>query len=559
MRTLAFLTAAAIGTFGVAQSPLLHQAGLSNNTGNVGGAVYFNLTVKPGTNVTITQVDMNTNTAVGTVGTATLYMGPPTWVGANANAGLWTAVATGPITAAAVDTPTPCIFNTPITLCPGTYGMTWVPTGTNNRYTNGTGSNTTWQNNELIFAGGGASNSPFLLPLFSPRIANVSFHYTTGAPASQCLNVAAWSTYGAGCYKFSRTFYESMGSTATNQDLAGTDIVCAPAAGGYVVTQRNPGTAQFPAGTGAITQTLALTDDSAVVYGPLTNPVFFASGSPATPTLATHIEVGSNGTVTFMSNPGAPTNGGSSVVTVANFLNGAPRFGNWHDMDPGVGGQVTVDEDTTNLETHITFTNVPDWNIAGSSNTFQMTLKATGDMEIRYGSMSLLGGGGWPTIVGYTPGGGAYDPGTTDLSVALAGGNAITTQNTDNPPLALASDARPVLGNTINLLTSSIPVPATILGANMLSFQQQNVNLAGVGANNCFALVGAGVPPGATIIIPGVWFTLGNPQVSSPFTVPNNPGLNGVQIFAQSLSFTAGQNPIGILTSNGVRLFVGSL
>ena len=39
-----------------------------------------------------------------------------------------------------------------------------------------------------------------------------------------------------------------------------------------------------------------------------------------------------------------------------------------------------------------------------------------------------------------------------------------------------------------------------------------------------------------------------------PVSIPNNPALAGLHVYSQSLTFTAGYNPLGIVFSNGLNL-----
>ena len=67
----------------------------------------------------------------------------------------------------------------------------------------------------------------------------------------------------------------------------------------------------------------------------------------------------------------------------------------------------------------VTFQDVPEFLAAGANN-FTVTLDATGDIAIDQGSVTAQDG-----IVGITQGGGAADPGETDLS---AGGTFSATK-----------------------------------------------------------------------------------------------------------------------------------
>ncbi len=113
--------------------------------------------------------------------------------------------------------------------------------------------------------------------------------------------------------------------------------------------------------------------------------------------------VNSNGSLTFGS--------GDTDFTesVSEFLNDQPRIAAlWDDLSPNNGGEVSVEFDAGS--TTVNFVNVPEFFSTGS-NSFSVTLDSNGDYSIDYGAVSAGDG-----IVGTTPGGGAANPGETDLS-----------------------------------------------------------------------------------------------------------------------------------------------
>lgn len=117
--------------------------------------------------------------------------------------------------------------------------------------------------------------------------------------------------------------------------------------------------------------------------------------------------VNSNGSLTFGS---GDTDFSESVFEL---LNDQPRIAPlWDDLSPNNGGSVTVEFDTGSAT--VNFDSVPEF-ISTGANTFSVTLDASGSITIAYGSVTAADG-----IVGVTPGGGAADPGETDLS---AGGS----------------------------------------------------------------------------------------------------------------------------------------
>jgi len=115
------------------------------------------------------------------------------------------------------------------------------------------------------------------------------------------------------------------------------------------------------------------------------------------------VYVNSNGNVTF----GSPDFDFSD--SVAEFLNGPPRIAAlWDDLAPNQGGLVSVKSEAD--EFTVTFQDVPEF-FASTGNTFSIILKADGTFCIDYGDIAATDG-----IAGATEGGGADDPGPTDLS-----------------------------------------------------------------------------------------------------------------------------------------------
>ena len=113
--------------------------------------------------------------------------------------------------------------------------------------------------------------------------------------------------------------------------------------------------------------------------------------------------VNSNGNLTF----GAGDTDFSE--SVADFLNGDPRIAPlWDDLSPNNGGTISVEFGAG--EATVIFDSVPEFFNTGA-NTFMATLRDDGSFTIEYGAVSAVDG-----LSGTTEGGGAADPGPTDLS-----------------------------------------------------------------------------------------------------------------------------------------------
>ncbi len=117
----------------------------------------------------------------------------------------------------------------------------------------------------------------------------------------------------------------------------------------------------------------------------------------------TSVFVNSNGNLTFGS---GDTDFSESV---GELLNDQPRIAPlWDDLSPNNGGEVTVEFGSGSAT--VSFVDVPEF-ISTGANTFSVTLESSGRITIAYGDVTAGDG-----IVGVTPGGGAADPGETDLS-----------------------------------------------------------------------------------------------------------------------------------------------
>jgi len=121
---------------------------------------------------------------------------------------------------------------------------------------------------------------------------------------------------------------------------------------------------------------------------------------------------GSNWSSVFVNSNGNLTFGSGDTdfsESVAELLNDQPRIAPlWDDLSPNNGGTVSVGFGAGTVT--INFVNVPEF-VATGANTFSVTLHADGTVDIDYGAVSALDG-----IVGVTQGGGAANPGETNLS-----------------------------------------------------------------------------------------------------------------------------------------------
>lgn len=368
-----------------------------------------------------------------------------------------------------------------------------------------------------------------------------SFPVNINGPAGSGT-IATATAYGTGCYNRYASFYEYF-ATAAAFDLSNTSFSMLPLGGaGYTVV---PGITTFVPPSPSATS-LTLTDDSSTS---VTLPAPFAYDGGVTSSL----EVGSNGWVAV-----APGNTTTWTPTVASFLsNPATAWYCWRDMNPAAAGSGQVKFEAIGSIAYVTYDGVYDFDVNGptaaNANTMQFQFDtATGLVHVVFQTMSPLGStAANATLVGYSYGGISMDPSSIDISAALAGSLNLVGATAEGPGMSLSPAGRPVLGNSMTLNTANIP-NGTAVGANLLGFGQFNpgIDLSIIGMPGCFQYVTLDAP---------VIFVVSGTTASMPLSVPNNPALTGMHLFAQSATFTTGFNAFGVLSSNGLDLGVGNL
>lgn len=115
--------------------------------------------------------------------------------------------------------------------------------------------------------------------------------------------------------------------------------------------------------------------------------------------------------------------------------------------------------------------------------------------------------------------------------------------------LSFAASARPVLGSTIQLVTSGI-APNAQFGITVLTFTPAvpPLDLVGQGMPGCFGYVQGGS---------NEFFAVTGAAEQLPFRLPNLPSLSGAAVTGQSFTYSPPLTPLGFVASNGVTLVAG--
>jgi hypothetical protein len=332
---------------------------------------------------------------------------------------------------------------------------------------------------------------------------------------------AVAASYGTGCIdRAGATFYETF--PPNTFDLANTSLSLLPSGSGYVVLTGS-NTWWTPVGTN-----LGLTDDSVSAALPLGFTLNYPGGS------TTDVYASSNGFVWAQPS----TDNGCCDGNPGSLRGAGARWSAlWNDLNPASAGTVVFDQDPTNGAAYLTYTGVPEYGTT-NLNSFQFAFFSNGAVEIRWQGCTVAN---HTVLAGWSPGGGAKDPGSVDISTSLP---IVTTP--DIFPLAHSASARPVLGSTITLNTTNVPM-GTVIGTTLFGLAEWNpgLPLAGLGMPGCFQYL--------SIDASAIWFPVGSTG-STVFPLPSSIGFAGVQVKTQSAALVPGINALGAITSNGVRL-----
>ncbi len=150
----------------------------SDNQGNPGGSVYFDLQVLAPSGISLRGVSVNSASPMGTAGTLELYVKSGSHLGAELDPTQWTLAGIASVVAEGVDRRTLGVFGNPVTLPAGTTGMAICHVGLSAAYSNGTGPNpSVYANPDASLTLGRATNGCFSGGVFANRVANLSLHY----------------------------------------------------------------------------------------------------------------------------------------------------------------------------------------------------------------------------------------------------------------------------------------------------------------------------------------------------------------------------------------------
>lgn len=333
------------------------------------------------------------------------------------------------------------------------------------------------------------------------------------------------SGYGTGCtQRASASFYELFANGSF--DLSNSTLLFTPTPDGYVVLVL----AGAPQWFTPTSTALSLGDDVVTPANPLGFTLPFAGST------TTDVFISSNGFVY-----GAPsTSNGCCNGSPPILLSGGPRWSPlWNDLNPAAGGSVFYDVDPANSAAYVTFDQVPEFGTT-NTNTFQVAFNSSGIVEFRFQSCSVTN---HQVVTGWSPGQNNQDPGPTDISSV-----PVLITMPDLVSITHNASARPVIGTNFTLDTANVPAAATI-GANIYGLTEINpgIDLTSIGMPGCSQYVSAD----ANV----VWVPTSGTG-SAPFSVPNDPGLAGIEIKSQSACLVSGVNTLGALSSNGVKLVI---
>lgn len=510
---------------------------------------FFDLVLN--TTVTFQGVTFPTYTPIGQANGMQMWVtnpGTTTYVGNEANPAVWSQVGSGTSVVPAAPSPPSVCFTAGVTLQPGTYGIALFAQNCNNLfgYDPANPIQQVFANADMTVTVGSVTYGGFAGALANYMFTGTLF-YAPGVAPHTC---ASKQTYGTGCNAVSGSFYQKWTTNAAMAtSLNGRKLSLLFNGVNYTLVQ---GTVSYIPPTAAATPLPANSSGETTV--PLPSAFTYPGGSTTQFVIATDGYISPSSVLPF---PGANYS----------FFPYAPGMLNvttpiwavcWHNFNTTeVGSGLIKTEQVGNLFI-VTWDNVeslPGNNVTANPNpcTFQAQFDlVTGDVHYVYQSMTTIGGSQSydDTVVGYSPGGPSPDTGPINVTTVTA----LVLPATEVMPLQLAVSAAPVLGTSIDFVTSSESSQG--LGINFLSLSQlpaPGVNLSILGAPGCFALVDPNAAVGNLIS------NLGAPLPSMTVTlpIPLSSTLSGFQLANQSIWLDPAANAFGMTTSNAISMTLG--
>jgi hypothetical protein len=511
------LGASSIPAQGVLSTPYQTNYFLSSHD----GGVYFDLSLHK--TIQLHRLDLNLISPPGGPGQLEVFVRPGTWAGHVGTTGDWTCLATASFTAAGHMLPTPCPLSQPIGLPPGDYGIALHVQGAMPAY-HFAYAPVTCANADLSLTAGGSALLFLASTPYVTRVFSGSLHYSYGGGP---YAAAAATPFGQGCNRRARSFHETFAPGGF--DLAGQRLVLSlNGEGGYDVARL----AGAPLALATNAQDLGLARGGAAFVA-LASPLPFPGGATST------LLVLADGRVLFTGNgllSNAPV-----PPAVPTLFAGPPGLAvAWQDYAPAGQAGVHVTTDPASGAVTVIWWQLPAHGAPGSSSTFALTARVDGTLELCFGTVANPGA----CLVGFAAGPGARDPGPCDLSAAGWFRSA-----TDDPGLGLCTVGRPVLGAGMRLaVTGAPPASAGALGFAFAGGLPA-VDLTPFGAPGCQLYLDP-----ATM----VWRGLGTGR-ELPLLLPSCPPLLGCRCHAQAMAWQPAANALGLVTSNGVELVLGTL
>ncbi len=366
-----------------------------------------------------------------------------------------------------------------------------------------------------------------LVTLDEARVGPGNLQVNVFADVPSGIPTAFNTSVGIGCAgpatSCQASVYESF--AAATFDLANTSMGCSFNGADYTI---GPASGTYTAPTG----TSLLSGDDVETSVTLPFPLSFPGGS------TTQLVVCTNGFVSVASN------GTDFTPTSGELLSGNARWcAAWHDLNV-TAGQVLLDSSPSAVR--VSFTNVPTLGGTGS-HTFQFEFLPNNQVNIYWQNMTTTGSA---YLVGWSAGHDTLDPGNANLSAVIQATNlTLCPGSFVTQPLALAAGSRPVLGTTVPMTTSNIPVGSGAQGL-IYSFALASpaIDLTPIGMQGCLAhmtsfdVFALNVGPGTTHL--------------DNVAVPNLPVLVGTTVAMQAISYSPPRTTFGWLSSNAILMFL---